>query len=324
MTENSCPSCSLAVAGEFRFCPHCGYDLHQPIVCPDCQYANESNSKFCQECGLGLRTGQSSKTRSKRSASPAQGTVMEIEPPPSSGITIEFPFSTAQSFDFAVESARKFPTFREYGKDKKAVYRVTFASSQIDSSLDLVEHLKGWRRRTVYVDGEKVTWDSVFSFTWCHERKKVSYKPELYCFGYESEYEYNIWGCIQARLPFAENANWFCWGRWLNENGDWQFDKERIRHELEKNLYAYRFCPALQPGLVEDVLQALPDIVNPIKDSNWKFVERWGDESAPSLLVVVDRYGFKEQVLMKGVCPNGRNVLKDMAKKLKFRLPLWD
>jgi len=251
-------------------------------------------------------------------------TVTEIEAPSSVGITIEFPYSSAQSFDFAVECARKFATFREYGKDKKAIYRVTFDASQIESSLDLIEHLKGWRRRTVYVDGEKVTWDSVFSFTWCYERKKASYKPELYCFGYENEYDFNIWGCIQARLPFTENANWFSWGRWLNEKGDWQFDKERIRHELEKALYPYRYCPALQAGLVEDVLQALPEVVNPFSDKNWKFVERWGDESSPGLLVTVDRYGFKEQVVMKGVCPNGKSVLKEMGKKLRFRMPLWE
>ena len=47
MSQNFCPSCSKELAGEFRFCPHCGYDMQKPIVCPNCQYANESNSKFC-------------------------------------------------------------------------------------------------------------------------------------------------------------------------------------------------------------------------------------------------------------------------------------
>jgi hypothetical protein len=323
MTESICSSCSVTVAADFRFCPSCGFDLHKPIVCPNCQYPNENNSKFCQECGLGLCIDGNSKTSSRKGKTTARETIAELEPPPKVGITIEFPFSTAQSFDFAVECAKKFPTFRQYGEDKKAIYRVTFEPSEMASALDLIEHLKGWRRRTVYVDGEKVTWDSVFSFSWCYERKKASYKPELYCFGYENEYEFNVWGCIQARLPFTENAEWFCWGRWLNQQGDWHFDKERIRHELEKALYAYRYCPALQPGLVEDVLSALPEVVNPFKDNNWKFVERWGEESSPGLLVTVDRYGFKEQVLMKGVSPNGRNVLKEMGKKLKHRVPQW-
>lgn len=321
MSQNVCPSCGKELTSEFRFCPYCGYDMQKPIICPSCQYLNESNSKFCQECGAPLRDMVSSKPQTKSSVADKQTVVVEIESPPSSGITIEFPYSSAQTFDFAVECAKRFPTFRQYGKDKKAIYRVTFDPQDMASALELVEYLKGWRRRVVYVDGEKVTWDSVFSFAWCYERKRASFKPEFYCFGYENEYEFNVWGCIQAHLPFTEHAQWFCWGTWLNNRGDWRFDKERIRHELQKSLYPYRFCPALQPQLIEDVLAALPDVVNPSKDKNWKFVERWGDESLPGLVVTVNRFGIQEKVVMKGVSPNGQGALKDLMKRMKFRLP---
>jgi hypothetical protein len=77
----------------------------------------------------------------------------------------------------------------------------------------------------------------------------------------------------------------------------------------------------LQPELVEDVLNALPDVVNPNKDKNWKFVERWGDESLPGLVMTVSRFGFQEKVVMKGVSPSGQGALKDMAKRMKFHLP---
>ncbi len=323
MSQSFCPSCSKELAGEFRFCPHCGYEMQKPIVCPNCQYANESNSKFCQECGTPLRDVLPARPQGRAKATESRTSVVEIEPPSSNGITIEFPYSSAQTFDFAVECAKQFPTFRQYGEDKKAVYRVTFDSLDMASALELVDYLKGWRRRVVYVDGEKVTWDSVFSFAWCYERKKASFKPEFYCFGYENEYEFNIWGCTQAHLPFTENSQWFCWGSWLNNRGDWRFDKEHIRHELQKALYQYRYCTALQPELVEDVLNALPDVINPNKDKNWKFVERWGDESLPGLVVTVSHFGFQEKVVMRGVAPNGQGALKDIEKRMKHRLPPW-
>ncbi len=321
MSQDACLSCGKELASEFRFCPYCGHDMQKPVVCPNCQYLNESNSKFCQECGAPLRGAAPSRPQTRPRATDKQATTVEIEPPPNDGITVEFPYSTAQTFDFAVEYAKRFPTFRQYGEDKKAIYRVTFDPRDMVSALGLVEHLKGWRRRTVYVDGEKVTWDSVFSFAWCYERKLASFKPELYCFGYENEYEFNVWGCIQAHLPFIEHAEWFCWGTWLNDRGDWRFDKERILHELQKALYPYRFCPALQPQLVEDALAALPDVVNPGKDKNWKFVERWGDDHLPGLVVTVNRFGVREKVVMKGVAPSGQGALKDLAKRMKFRLP---
>jgi len=319
MSPNTCPSCNAELNSDFRFCPSCGYDLKKPIVCPNCQYSNEYNSKFCQECGTALNSTSKAKYESKK-LEPEPEIIVGIEPPPPNGITIEFPFSSAQSFDFAVETAQRFPTFKKYGQDKKAIYRVTVQSTEIHSLTELLEHLKGWRKRVVYINGEKVLWDSVFAFGWCYEKKKASFKPEFYCFGYENECQFNAWGCIQSNLPFTENAQWFCWGQWLNNKGDWRFDKERIGHELQKALYQYRFCPALQPELIQDVLKALPDVVNPIKDKNWKFVESWGDENAPGLSVITERYGFKQKVVMKGVAPNGQGAIKEMVKRMKFKL----
>lgn len=320
MEQITCPSCNTELKEQFRFCPNCGYDLNKPIVCPNCHYENESNSKFCQECGTALLKSNDVKTKPKK-AEPAPDVILTIEDPPRNGITVEFPYSTAQSFDFAVASARQFPTFKQFGTDKKAIYRVTVQPGETNSLADLLEHLKGWRKRTVYVDGEKVTWESVFSFRWCYEKKKASFKPEYYCFGYENEWEFNVWGCIQAHLPFISNAQWCNWGKWVNNKGDWEFDKERIRHELQKNLYSYRFCPALRPELITDVLNAFPDVVNPAKDKNWEFVESWGDDSVQGLKVITTRFGYKEEVVMKGVAPKGKGAIKDMAKRMKYSLP---
>ena len=35
MTRITCPSCETELNNDFRFCPHCGYDLQKPIVCPN-------------------------------------------------------------------------------------------------------------------------------------------------------------------------------------------------------------------------------------------------------------------------------------------------
>ncbi len=41
--------------------------------------------------------------------------------------------------------------------------------------------------------------------------------------------------------------------------------RKRIKHELTKNLHPYRFCPALNPSLIQEVIDALPNVVNPKK-----------------------------------------------------------
>ena len=309
----SCVDCKQELTNESLFCSFCGMKQPNVLTCPKCFYPNESNSKFCQECGLNL-------LKKEVNINAKLPTVETVEPPPVNGITVEFPYSTAASFDFAVNEAQKFPNFKQFGEKKKAIYRVTFHSSEIVSITPLLEHLKGWRKRVVYVDGVKATWDSVFAFFWCYENKKSSYKPQFYCFGYENEWEFNLWGCVQARMPFRENAEWFCWGKWLNNQGDWEFDKKRIKHELEKELYSYRFCPALKFNLVEAVLTAIPNVVNPRSNKDWKFVETWGGDTE-GLKMQVNRYGYLEQVVMKGVCPNGQGALQEIARKAGFQLP---
>jgi hypothetical protein len=245
----------------------------------------------------------------------------QIEPVPNKGITIEFPFTTASSFEFAVKEAEKLPNFKKFGDGKNSLYRVTVDQSDLNETLDFIEQLKGWRKRTVYVDGEKVTWDSVFSFFWCCQKKKSSYKPDLYCFGLENEWDFNLWGCARAGMPFSEQAQWGTYGKWLNKDGDWEFDKKQIKHELEKNLYQYRFCPSLNLNFVQDVIDAIPNVVNPAKNKNWKFIESYDSESTNGLTLIIKQYGYERKVVMKGVCPTGKGFIQEIQKRMKLKIP---
>jgi hypothetical protein len=311
---DKCPSCEADLSPGFRFCPMCGHKPTTRLVCRNCQHENEATAKFCAGCGASLSSVVGGATEGPPLTD-------SLEPPPSAGISIEFPFSGSQTFEFAVDSASKLPGFRQFGHDKKVIYRVTLPPADLHLATDLVGFLKGWRSRTVYVDGEKAPWDSVFSYSWCLEKKGASFKPDEYCFGYGNDWGFNIWGCIQSHMAFSDREEWFCWGHWVGNSGDWEFDKQRIRHELQKNLHEYRFCPALDLTRLEEALAALPERVNPAKDKDWKFVEKWGDEPTPTLTVTVERYGYKEKTAMKSVAPNGYGAIREIAKRVRFRLP---
>lgn len=320
MTNKVCEKCGFELQDNFLFCPGCGRDLQREGICKNCGHKNTKDSNFCQKCGDSLKQKFTPKAKEKEED---YKDAKETEIPPF-GITVEFPYSSSQSFDFAVEESKKHPSFKQFGEGKKVVHRVTYKQEEMEAAAKLAEYLKGWRTRVVYVDGKKTTWDSVFSFTWCFEKKQASYKPEFYCYGYENEWQQNIWGCINSQLSFRDRDEWFCWGEFTDKKGTWKFDKDRIRHELEKNLFPYRFCPAFDEARLEAMLDAFPDEVNPIKDNNWKFVESWDEDNTPGLLVTVKRYGYKENVKMKGVGPNGFGAIKEIAKKIKFKIPLQE
>ena len=242
-----CQNCSTEIQDSFNFCPTCSsVSFGKPNICKNCNYSNQPNSKFCQECGEALFEKFKKKASNSKTEKPE---LVEVPEPSSNGITIEFPFTSSQSFEFAVKEAKLFDTFEQFGENKKAIFRVSLNENELYKAKELLIQLKGWRKRVVYVNGEKVLWDSVFDFTSCYERKLSSYKPEYYCFRYENEWDFNIWGCMKAMMPFVSHSQWFTFGKWINNDGDWEFDKERIKHELAKNLYSHWFCPVLNPTL---------------------------------------------------------------------------
>lgn len=320
MSAEACLSCDFAIQESFRFCPGCGTELGRPVRCADCSYDNEPNSKFCQECGASLAANSGRRAAASKPAAAAPTAL----PTPSSGLTIEFAFSTSQTFDFTVAAASKQPSFARYGEGKKALYRVTYDpgnASDMRAVVDLVALMKGWRNRTLYVDGAKSAWDSVFAFTWCYQRRQSSFKPEYYCYGYDQPYELNLWGCVQAHMPFAGNAKWFTWGRFTDRNGEWEFDKARMRHELERALYPVRYCPALDGSRIGAVLAALPDRVNPARDAKWQFVQDWSGSAVDGLVIRLRQYGELQNVTVTGVTPSGQGALQDTARKLRLQLP---
>lgn len=308
----NCPNCVTKIDESFNFCPHCGFN-QVVLKCPNCSIENEVRSKFCTQCGTELQINSKIKKTSK----------VDINeyPIPDYGITVEFSYSSSQTFDFAVEEARKLNLFQQIGEDKKAIYRVHVNEDEIERLEPLVDNLKGWRNRKVYHNGSKVLWDSIFNYQWCHDRKKNSFKPELYCFGFENNYDFNLWGCVQTRLPFTKYSQIWTYGKWLNTKGDWEFDKERIKHELEKNIYKFQFCPSLNLDLIIDVINIFPEVVNPAKDENWEFVKNYGSQEG---LKITEKssFGYADEYYAKGAEPKSmKKFLINLSSRLKMKVP---
>ncbi len=62
---------------------------------------------------LYLRSLKNGKANSRKKSN-----LVELPEPTNNGITIEFPYTTAQSFEFALKEASKFDTFEQFGNDK--------------------------------------------------------------------------------------------------------------------------------------------------------------------------------------------------------------
>jgi uncharacterized tellurite resistance protein B-like protein len=277
-------------------------------LCPSCGSENSAESCFCAKCGTNLlSSGQDVQVK------------FQI---PQSGIAIEFAESTAASFPKALELANAAPGFQKCQKGKRTWYLAGFPSGRLTDAMPLAEALSGIRNRNLYMDGGEKQWDEVFGFTWCASQRATAYQPAGYCFG-KDENRLNPWGCKQARMDWAEWANWFCHGRWektgiIGQKVQWRFDKERIKHELATNLYRFRYCPHLNTKLSESVLRHLPDTVVPGRDASWEFHQNY--EEVPGAIKIVQKehnagFSFGNEFWADGVRPKGLQVLADILVK---------
>lgn len=267
-------------------------------ACPTCSAKVPREAKFCPDCGGSLEVSD------KAAAVAVEYSI------PDAGVTVEFAESTASGFVDAVRKAKLAPENAECVKGKKTWYMASWPKEQIADAAKLVEDLKGMRNRKVWVDGKESRWDDVFGFTWCNEQRDTAYRPLEYCFGVD-EKRLNIWGCKNARMDWTKWSDWFSYGSFkkgglLKSGHVFAFDKKRIRHELETNLYKFRFCPHLNFKLIEAVLENLPDEVEVKPKGDWTY-KRDYDESPGSIKIkektVEDGYSYTDEYHTSGVEP---------------------
>ena len=302
-----CESCSHIRRKEYNFCPNCGIDFEPRVTCSYCRSDISSASIYCSNCGK--PQGNSIKPTSS----------LQVVETPEKGITIEFKQSTSSSFDLALIEARKLDSYRQIGSGKKTIYRVNVGASDISMLHPLVELIELWRNKGVYIDGKKHKWDEVFRYVWCFEKKTTSYKPKFYCYGYEDQYNVNVWGCLHTGLAAFKSSKLYTYGKWLNNDCDWQFDKDRIKHELERSLHEYRFCPAMDHALIIETLGVFPDIVNPKTNDSWEFIESY--DAHTGLKITSNDRGYEEIRYMTGAAPKDTSIfINNLSARVKLKL----
>ncbi|MEW6249992.1 MAG: TerB family tellurite resistance protein [Planctomycetota bacterium] len=274
------------------------------LACSKCAANCQATAKFCPECGAAMQ-GQPQ----------PHGTRLEFEYP-KSGVAIEFAETTAATFDAALRAAKAAPLYQEIERSKKRWLLAAWPTGNAGDALDVVANLKGVRNRKVYIEGAAHPWDEVFGFLSCSEQRGAAYKPAEYCFGAD-EKRPNLWGCKQLCMDWVQWAEWFTYGKWVGKD-TFEFDKDRITHELETNSHRLRFCPHLRRDLLQAVLQLLPGRVRVSDREGWKYKESY--EQTPNSINIVqkttkDGFSYKNEFFTDGVAPLGFDVAKGILKR---------
>lgn len=235
-------------------------------------------------------------------------------------IAIEFCESTAANFARALTLARLCPLFGERSSGKKKWYLAAWPTEDFLAAMPIVQALSGLRNKRCYYQGKEADWSQLFAFSDCASERVKAYRPSLYCFGSGGYNGLNPWGCINTRLDWSDWAQWLTYGKFeksglLGRGVIWKFDKARIRHELEQNLFRYRYCPHLRLNLIDAVMNELPETVDIVTGCGWKY-RRCSDNSPGSIAVRETRdeagYKYTDEYYSDGIAPDGPRVLQEI------------
>jgi hypothetical protein len=118
-------------------------------------------------------------------------------------------------------------------------------------------------------------------------------------------------------------VKWFSYGRFeskgvLSKKLTFHFDKDRIRHELETNLFKCRFCPYLRFDFVEAVIKEFPESITPQDNKNWEFQRDY--EESPGAVKITEKtgkggYSFTDEYYTSGVAPKSVKPALEILRK---------
>lgn len=258
----------------------------------------------------------------QRLAQPTTPTSGQMLSAPIRGLVIDFCESSAAAFPRALAFARAAPSYHSRQEGKRTWHTAIWPDADFSSATQLADALSGLRNKRVILDGQELDWSAAFSFVYCAQQRAQAYRPSLHCFG-EGQNRLNPWGCIHARLDWAEWGDWFSHGQFKQVASGffggtktvWFFDKERIRHELEVNLYKVRFCPHLNLELANAVLAALPESVEIKANGKWQYNRNY--EERPGSIKITetterDGYKLTDDYYADGVQPRGLEPLREI------------
>lgn len=231
-------------------------------ICDKCQAHIPDGAQFCPQCADPV-------TAADHETAP-------VESPNASTIAIRFGHSTSGNYDDAVHMAMKLPTYRKVGEGKDVEHHVSLGTEDVGLAISLWDVVGGWSSSQMTIDGARASKkDLTRGALGCYQARQEAFNPQQYCFG-EGRRRPNIWGCQRMNMPLSGWANWLQWGD-FDDHGRWVFDKERIRHALERQLYENRFCPVLNRERVLKTLGAMPGRVDPKRDLGWEYITKWAE-----------------------------------------------
>lgn len=212
-------------------------------------------------------------------------------------LLVEFGKSTSQNYPHAVELASRYDTYEESGEGKFIKHVTTFTPEQIMDFFDLYELVGRWKSCSIYIDGELVP-PNKLHFLRCFQERLKAYDKNEYCYGRDDGYNSNDndFGCRHTNIQLYGWQGLRGYGA-MDRQGVFHVNKDKLRHDIYKNIETYQLCPALSVDVIERGVNEVPERVNPKRDRDWEYVTEY--EDGKEIAVAVRKKGEKSGAVIK-------------------------
>lgn len=234
-------------------------------------------------------------------------------------VTISFGKSTSKNREEAINLAKSLPSYSVSGEGKDCIHTVEINTADISTLVAMLDLTKGWKSQKITVNGKSIHSGTLRDSIYCFKTKHETGAASDYC--KEKQYDTsrkNLFGCRRIEFKNLEGGRWLEYGYVDTRNGEWVFDKDAIRRDIEAQIEGIELCPLFDPkgvrSKIESEVNKLPDRVNPMSDNSWGFIDSenrtwvynngkwqreysWQDEVWPgySLMVGIRKYSDKER-----------------------------
>lgn len=187
-------------------------------------------------------------------------------------LRVSFGKSRSNNFKQVLSSIQIHPKYKFYkGPNDEDIHELSFSPEEIIEFEQLWQRVKNWKSTIVKINDEIIDRKSLSKMLICYRDKlKEKNSNPLFCYG-ASPFTYNLFGCHRTMVRdgiSATQMSWFHIGNFDNQ-GIFHVDKEAIATIINKSLYTYRICPALDIDTIIRGFNMIPDMIDPSKDSNW-------------------------------------------------------
>lgn len=187
-------------------------------------------------------------------------------------VKISFGQSSSSKREEAIKYISQMPTFQKSGEDKNAIYSATVFASDISVLYTLLDLTSGWKSQHIEIDGEIVKSTDLRNSLWCFKQKCESHSSGSWCKkSNHSHGNKNPFGCSQVYFTEFNDDQWKRFGYIDTDRGEWVFDREAIKNELEEQIRRFKYCPLINPDNILKVMEKVPDRIRPSENLEWGF-----------------------------------------------------